>query len=283
MIGLVSLFILVIISLVITRVGTIMLTLTGLSQEVAQFQARSAFSGVGFTTQESESVISHPVRRRIIMALVLLGNAGVVTVVVSLLLSFSNVDGSADALTRMLFLVGGLVLVGLIARSKLANRALSRMIERALRRFTDLDTRDYVGLLRLSGDWVVAEVEVQQDDWMCDVPLQFLGLPEEGIVVLGIDRANNRWIGAPSGSTTMHPGDIAVLYGTKDAIDRLDHRERSPQGEIDRLTSQVAFTEQYLAQQRLEAQTEAPASTPPDPTLRVSLVDEAPDQQRQPG
>jgi hypothetical protein len=217
------------------------------------------------------------------MALVLLGNAGVVTVVVSLLLSFSNVDGSTDALTRMLFLVGGLTLVWLIARSKLANRALSRMIERALRRFTDLDTRDYVGLLRLSGDWVVAELEVQQDDWMCDVPLQFLGLPEEGIVVLGIDRTNKNWIGAPSGGTTMHPGDIAVLYGTKDAIDRLDQRERSPQGEIDRLTSQVEFTEQYLAQQRLEAETEVPASAPPDPTLRLSLVDEAPGQPNQPG
>ncbi len=252
MIGLIGLFVVVITSLLITRIATVMLTLTGLSQESAKFQARSAFSGVGFTTSESESVVNHPLRRRIIMTLVLLGNAGVVTVLVSLLLSFGDVSDSDEALLRLALLAGGLAVVWMAARSRWMNRALSRVIERGLRRFTDLDTRDYVGLLRLAEDWVVAEVEVEEDDWMCSVPLRDLDLPEEGIVVLGIDRRDGHWVGAPSGKTAFHPGDVVVLYGTKDSIDRLDHRERSAQGELDRLTSQVEFTEHYLAQQELE-------------------------------
>lgn len=256
MIGIITLFIVIITSLLITRVGTVMLTLTGLSQEAAAFQARSAFSGVGFTTTESESVVNHPVRRRIIMGLVLLGNAGVVTVLGSLLLSFGGLDDSTDALTRFGLVASGLTALWLLARTQWVNTLLGRIIETALRRFTDLDTRDYVGLLRLAGDWVVAEVEVEAEDWMCDTPLAVLDLPEEGIVVLGIDRRDGHWVGAPSGKTAFHAGDVAVLYGTKDAIDRLDHRDRTPEGELDRITSLVEFTEHYLAQQEREHATE---------------------------
>lgn len=37
-------------SLLITRIATNALSVTGLSRETARFQARSAFTGVGFTT-----------------------------------------------------------------------------------------------------------------------------------------------------------------------------------------------------------------------------------------
>ena len=252
MIGLASLFVVIITSLLITRVATVMLTLTGLSRESAQFQARSAFSGVGFTTAESESVVNHPVRRRIIMTLVLIGNAGVVTVLVSLLLSFGTVDNPSQAALRLGLLTAGLALVWLLARSQLASRFLERLIERALHRFTDLDTRDYIGLLRLADHWVVAELEVEEDDWMCNTPLEDLALPDEGILVLGIERHDGRWVGAPAGTTILHPKDTAVLYGNQDAIDRLDHRHHSIQGELDRVASQVEFAEHYLEQQELE-------------------------------
>ncbi|HWH13902.1 MAG TPA: hypothetical protein VNT51_04095 [Miltoncostaeaceae bacterium] len=59
MIALASVFVVVIVSLLVTRVATVLLTATGLSREVARFQARSALSGVGFTTGEAESVVNH--------------------------------------------------------------------------------------------------------------------------------------------------------------------------------------------------------------------------------
>lgn len=275
MIGILSLFVVLIVSLLITRIATVMLTLTGMSRESAQFQARSAFSGVGFTTAESEAVVNHPVRRRIIMTLVLLGNAGVVTVLVSLLLSFGNVNDSTDALTRLALLIGGLLVLWLVARSRLTDRLLSGVIERAVRRFTSLDTNDYVGLLHLSDTWVVAEVEVRDEHWICRVPLRDLDLPEEGVVVLGIDRADGRWVGAPSGKTSLHAGDVAVLYGTREAIAHIESRERGAEGELDRVTAQVDFTEHYLAQQELERTTGAVAEPDPErlrPTLGVEAV-----------
>ena len=59
-----SLLLILAISLVTTRVAALVLERTGLSREIARFQARSAFTGVGFTTAEAESVVGHPVRRR---------------------------------------------------------------------------------------------------------------------------------------------------------------------------------------------------------------------------
>ncbi len=252
MIGLVSLFIVVIASLLVTRVAATMLILTGLSRDVAEFQARSAFYGVGFTTSESELVVNDPLRRRIIMTLGLLGNAGLFTVLVSLVLSFNNVNNSGLALQRMGLLAGGLTLVWIFSTRKVADRWLSRLIETLLKRFTHLDARDYIGLLRLTDDWVVAEVSIEAESWLCSVPLRDLDLPEEGVVVLGIDRTDERWVGAPKGTASLHEGDVVVLYGTSDAIDRVGRRQRGSEGELDRLTAQVDFTEQYLEQQELE-------------------------------
>ena len=56
---------------------------TGLSREAAGFQARSAFTGVGFTTGESELIVRHPVRRRIVSMPMLLGGVGLVTAAAS--------------------------------------------------------------------------------------------------------------------------------------------------------------------------------------------------------
>src|SRR3954452_3234934 len=137
------------VSLLITRVGTTALVHTGLSREVARFQARSAFFGVGFTTSEAESVVNHPVRRRIVLWLVLLGNAGIVTVLASVVLSASSDKGFTGL--RLAILAGGLVLLSLVARTRLLERA----IDAALERWTALEGRDYADLLRLSGDWWV--------------------------------------------------------------------------------------------------------------------------------
>lgn len=76
MVAIASLLVIVTISVVVTRVATSALELTGVSRELATFQARSAYTGVGFTTEEAEAVVTHPIRRRIVLNLMLLGNAG---------------------------------------------------------------------------------------------------------------------------------------------------------------------------------------------------------------
>ena len=251
MLALASLFIIVLASLLVTRVAAVMLTLTGLSAQSARFQARSAFSGAGFTTEESESVVNHPVRRRVIMTLMLLGNAGIVSGVVTLLLSFAGTSFQQSIL-QILAIIAFLLVLIRVAQSETFDRALSRIIERGLRRFTNLDVRDYAGLLRLTDNWIIGEIHVRPDDWLCDRSIGELELTSEGVLVLGIERHDQRYVGAPKSTARFHEGDIAVLYGQRDTLARIDARERTAEGEMDWVASQVEFTERYLEQQGME-------------------------------
>ena len=231
MVAVVSLLAIVTLSVVITRVATVMLTATGLSRDVARFQARSAFSGAGFTTNEAESVVNHPVRRRIVLQLMLLGAAGVVTSLTSLLLSFTGAS-STQTVTRVVFLLAGLVLLRLLAGSKAVDLALTRATEWALRRYTRLDVRDYDKLLHISDHYAVAEVEVRDGDWLAGRTLGELRLRDEGVLVLGLYRRSG-YVGVPSRDTRVEDGDRLVLYGDEGAIPALAGRPPGAEGDAD--------------------------------------------------
>ncbi len=96
-----SLLLVVAVSLIITRVATVILVASGLSRQAARFQARSAFTGAGFTTTESESVVNHPLRRKVVMTLMLLGNAGIVASASTLIIGFRG-GSAANAGWRIL-------------------------------------------------------------------------------------------------------------------------------------------------------------------------------------
>lgn len=230
MIAVATLIIVILLSLLITRVATMMLTLTGLSKESARFQARSALSGVGFTTGEAEAVVNHPVRRRIVMVLMLLGSAGVITVIGALVLSFANADRQ-EREVRLLVLIAALGLLVLLARSSWVDRRLSALIGRGLNRWTDLEVRDYAALLRFADRFAVMELAVGEGDWLAGKSLEQLALRKEGVVVLGISRAAGRYVGVPGFDTRLEVGDVAICYGHSDRLCELDGRPVGPQGD----------------------------------------------------
>ncbi len=251
MAALISLFVVVVLSLVVTRVATVALTLTGLSREVARFQARSAFSGVGFTTSEAEFVVNHPVRRRIILLLMLLGNAGFVSAIASLILSFLTAAGPREVAARLLILVLGLGALWALARSRLVDRYIGRAIGWALRRWTHIEARDYASLLDLHGDYRVVEHEVGPGDWLAGKTLADLKLREEGVLVLGIRRRDGTYIGAPRGWTEIRPGDTLIIYGRAGLLEELCRRRAGPAGDRAHLQA-VAEQERILERERLE-------------------------------
>ena len=223
-----TVIIVVALSTFVTRVATIALTLTGMSRESARFQARSALTGAGFTTAESEMVVNHPVRRRIIMSLMLIGSAGVVTVIGSVVLTFARDNDLIETVGSAFVLALGLGVVVWAATSKPLDLALQPIITRLLRRFTDIDTRDYARLLHVAGEFAVSELAVEPQDWLADSQLSSLRLPDEGVLVLGVQRADGEtYVGAPQGYTTVHAGDTLILYGHVDRLAAIDERRRS--------------------------------------------------------
>ena len=246
--AIVAVFVVVAASLLITRVGAVALMLTGMSRESSRFQARSAFFGVGFTTTEAEAVVGHPVRRRIIAWLILLGNAGVVSVLGTLLISFRS--DTNDTLVRVVVLLAGLLLLALLAASRPVDRMLTRLIRRALGRFSDLDVRDYSAVLELEGGYTVAELMVEDADWIAGRHLGDVTLRDEGVVVLGVHRRGGTYIGAPDGDTVVRPGDVLTVYGREDRVCELDRRARGAEGD-------AAHAAAVHEQEELEAEEDA--------------------------
>jgi hypothetical protein len=156
-IAIATLLVVALLMVLVTRIATLALVLTGMSHEAARFQARSALSGTGFTTTEAESVVGHPVRRRIIMMLMLLGGAGIVTTVATLVIGFARTSGE-QALMRLGVLVVALLVLVVLVRSQWFGRVLDPLLGRPLTRYTDLEAQDYTQLLHL-GDWAVSELD----------------------------------------------------------------------------------------------------------------------------
>jgi len=100
------------------------------------------------------------------MLLMLIGNIGIVTVVTTSIITFVNTDNSDVWVFRVVIIICGLVLLLALAHSKWIDKHLSEFISFGLKKWTDLEVRDYVGLLRIGGEYQVSELQVQPDDWL---------------------------------------------------------------------------------------------------------------------
>ena len=216
------------VSLLIVRVATVALTLTGLSKDLAHFQALSAFTGSGFTTRESEDIVNHPTRRRIVMHLMFYGNAGIVLAISSVIISLMN-NPAPDAWHdskgfRISLMLAGSFILLVLASSQAVEKMLWRVNTWALQHWAGLEIHDYTSLLRFSHDYTVYEVVVGGEDWLVGKTLAESQLGSEGVLVLGIERQDGKYIGAPRGASCIEPGDTLILYGIQKVI--LDLTER---------------------------------------------------------
>lgn len=247
MVPIVSLLSIVAVSFLITKIASIALMHTGLSRDSARFQARSALTGCGFTTVESEVVVNHPVRRRIMMMLMLVGNVGIITVLSSAIVTFVSFGNSEHVLVRAATLGGGLAVIWVVSNSKWIDKRLSQLINYMLIKFTDLDVQDYASLLRLSGDYIVTEMQVQPGDWLVGRTLEEVRLSDEGLLVLGINRQNGLYEGTPHGTDRIEEFDTLIIYGRSNSIERLDNRPSGTEGETDRIDA-VEAHRRYVAE-----------------------------------
>jgi len=229
--AIISLLIIISLSILITHIGTLALMHTGVSKEAAKFQARSAYMGVGFTTQESEIVVNHPVRREILTILIFLGNAGVITTISSVIFSFISVGNSGLFSLEILVLITGIILLIFLSKSKWVNRWVSFLINKVLQKYTRLDVTDYYSLLHVSGGYRVTEIKAESNDWITGKSLSELQLDAEGLSVLGIKREDGSYMGAPIGTTKINNGDIVIIYGHNSLLDSLENRKEGSEGD----------------------------------------------------
>ena len=281
MLAIVTLLVVVLLSLTVVRVATVALVLTGVSRPVARFQARSAFTGCGFATTESEQIVNHPVRRKIVGHLMFLGPAGIVATAGAVVAGIVGGDsGGWPFWAKALALLVGLVILVWFSNSAVVDRVMSRWIEHALRRYTSVDARDYAKLLHISGDYGLGEMLVKDDDWLAGRTLADLRLSNEGVLILGIDRPGSEYVGAPASSFTIRPGDSLILYARSGSLADLDRRRRGINGALAhadavaehkaRSAQETAGAEQTAAQKQAIEAIKRPEPSPPTPAAPPS-------------
>lgn len=228
MIALFTLLIIVLLAITVVRIGGIALELTGISSEIASFQAQSAFSGAGFTTTESEMIVTHPVRRRIIRILILFGSAGVTTSIATLVLTFVG-QTSKDILMRGEILLAGLLVIFLLARSKIIYGLMKQLISKALKNWTKMRIFDYEALLGFGEGYTISRISVRHDSWLSGKKLSALRLDQHGVLVLAIYRKVGRheeFIGGPTGDTEISAKDVLICYSREDASKALAQKDK---------------------------------------------------------
>ncbi|MEO8772759.1 MAG: TrkA C-terminal domain-containing protein [Gelidibacter sp.] len=233
MIAAITLFLVVSLSALITKIATIALVHTGLSTESAKFQARSAYTGVGFSTSESEKIMNHPVRRKIIFNLMIIGNAGIVTVMSSLILTFVLPETLASKLYGLIIVIVGMVMIWFAINSKWIDKVLSKMINSMLKRYTDIEIQDYAAILHLKDDFKISEKLIGEENWMARKSLKDLKLRQEGLIILGIDREGVDYLGSPNGSAVILPKDVITVYGKSEVLKSIFQRRKNYGAELE--------------------------------------------------
>ena len=222
------------VSLVINRIATAALTHTGMSREMARFQARSAFTTVGYTTAETENVVNHPVRRKIISLLMMAGNVGLVTVLATLMASVLDMrQSSGGALLVSLGVMGaGLAGIWALSSSRWLDDALFKAVTWALENYTELESHDYVDMLHIGEGYRVSKVKFDKGDWPVGRRLDEWRAMDGGVHVLGINRAEGGFTGNPAGATRIEAGDTVLVYALRQDIALLrESKAQGPEGE----------------------------------------------------
>ena len=253
MIGILTLIFVIALSMLITKVATIALTHTGMERERAKFQARSAFTGAGFTTSESEMVVKHPMRRKIIMMLLLMGNAGLVTAISSLIISFTGAHSARNQMLNVYLLLTGIFLLFLSTRSKRLDRLMDKIIVKLLVKFTDIRPKSFARMMTIMDDYEVMEVEAAGNSWLTGSTLAELKLTEEGLLVLGVIQKGEHYNGVPRGNYRVQPEDRLVMYGRAEQIAEMSTRRDKLQGRMEHQQSKQEF-EERLREQEKEAE-----------------------------
>jgi MFS family permease len=213
------LLICILVSFIVVRIGSFALGLTGIEPDVATFQALSAFSGTGFTTREAERVVGHRTRRRIVTVLIILGNAGFVTVIATLVASFTQVSGYAWFFIRIAIIIGGIFgLYRLIIRSKIGYRIL-HWFQRPLIKLILREAPTVEEIFQMDRDWSISLVTIEENSKSIGLSVADI-TAERDIEILSIDRADAS-IARPDRQERIAEGDRLLVYGHRKSVSRL--------------------------------------------------------------
>ncbi|MGB2706162.1 MAG: TrkA C-terminal domain-containing protein [Candidatus Omnitrophota bacterium] len=211
------------ISVFVVKIATVALRMTGLDEKKAYFQALSAFTGTGFTTRDSELVLQNDIRRKIVIFLMILGNAGFITVITTVVVSFEKTNMLPLFINVVIVLCVIFLLVKLLAHKGVA-KFLNEKIEARLEKRPPFYKRPVEEVLRVAKNYGIAEVNIKGTFKDIGKTLSQSGFRENDILILAIERKDTV-IPAPKATDRILLDDTLICYGKLSSIEKIIAKE----------------------------------------------------------
>ncbi len=222
--------IVIVVSFIAIKVGAVAFEITGLNPKQARFQALSAFTGTGFTTKEAELIAAHDQRRKIASALMVLGSAGLVTLIATLVSSISEGASSPvffiphlskfipifliPYINFILILIALLIVYKVITYAKIGDyimkKAKQRMLDKKI-----IKPVSFEEFLLTSGGYGVSQIEIRKNNPLSGKTLSESQLKRQDILVLSIEK-EGQYITNPLAGVKINLGDKLICFGRLD-------------------------------------------------------------------
>ncbi len=229
--GACSLFaVIIFVYLTIAEIFTVLFRFTGLPEEKARFQVVSLLTGSGFTTRESELVVSTSSRRRLARITMMFGyvfNITIVSAFVNVFLSLKLVQIEDFVWSMPVPLVLTVAFI-ILQRVRVIRSWEDAAIERLARRIAHRGGGNSVMLLDYIGGDALAQVSLADvPEALRDRPLADTGLKSDySILVLLLERRGGKPVPAAA-DTVFLPGDKLTVFGDYASIASAFHAAES--------------------------------------------------------
>ncbi|YCI79773.1 hypothetical protein M1D47_23810 [Bacillus sp. R1-10] len=209
-----------IIIVLVIEISVTLMKLTGLKGTVARFQVISMLTGTGFTTDESKSIIDHPVRRKISMFLILFG-AFSLAVIIS---SISTLLTDDLRLMELSIIIGILLVLTVLVKVPFLNNRLSNKMKSEMYNHYELWEHPIEEVLFLEDEDVVMEIDIYEDSEFIDVKAFDVISQGADINILFIESGEVK-IRKELYEYKIKLGDNLFLYGNKKEIEETFSKE----------------------------------------------------------
>ena len=200
---------------IISELFAMLFRFSGLPDEKARFQVISLLTGCGFTTRESELLLTSRSRRRLARITMLFGyvfNITIVSMLINVFLSLKVTELSNLFSVLIPILAAAIIII--FMRVPKVRAWGDRIIERLASRFTRNGKTNSLLLLDYLGDDSIAQVTLNEvPERFRETPLAKTGLrAEHNLMVMLIEKPGKKAV--PAGAKTIiEAGDKLTVFG----------------------------------------------------------------------
>lgn len=222
MVGTLIVFVLLIIFyILVADIITILFRLTGMTEERARFQVVSMLTNSGFTTQESEAVVTVKIRRRLAHGTMLFGYAFTVTILSTTVNVFMTMGESqlSSLLVVMPVLLAVFAAFYYLRKMPFLKSKFDRWIENIGYRLMFGKESNQVILVEEYGSRVVVHVYLHTvPKILRDTTLAASGIMAKHQLMVMLVKPPDGDARQANGSTVLHPKDTIMVMGKRKTI-----------------------------------------------------------------